>query len=693
MKINFRKIQELSEKVINLPSAIKYKFDCFKFYWSNFRWPKSEQWKKIGRVLNKKERISLLILSVLFLASLSFVINGFYVSHTEIMPAQGGKYIEGIIGRPGRINPIYADSSDVNRDLVEVLFSGLMEYDQDGRIVPDLAESFEITEEGERFEVCLKPNIFWSDGEKITSDDVVFTIETIQNPDYKSPLMTNWLGIKVEKISERCTSFKLKKQYSGFLERLTLKIIPNHIWKNIAPQNFPLSVFNLNPVGSGPFRLKSLNQDEKGFVSQIILEPNPFYEEKGPYLSEVSFLFFDQEEELLKAFGFGEIDGASLIYPENFSKMITSELNLYSFSLPRYFSVFFNLKEESKTLALNTIREALNYGTDKKELIENILEDRAKIVDSPILPDIYGFNPLESLYEFNPEKAKEMLEKAGFKENEEGIREKTISKDSSFQFTGQLKVGSEGQNVEQLQKCLAKFPEIYPSGKITGYFGQETESAVIKFQEKYYQEILKPWGFESGTGIVYNTTSKKLNEICAKPIEESSLLKFSLATAEDPLLLKTAELLKEQWRKIGIEIEIKSYLIPELDREIIGPRNFEMLLFGESLSIVPDPFPFWHSSQSEEPWLNLTGYDNEDADSLLEEARTDLDPKTRAQKLQNFQEILVKDSPCVFLFNPDYLYFVSDKIKGIEKGIIANPSKRLNNIENWYIKTKRVWKR
>ena len=98
----------------------------------------------MGRVLNRKEKIILLVISILFLASLSFVINSFYISNTEIMPAQGGKYTEGIVGRPGRINPVYADSSDVNRDLVEILFSGLMEYDQEGRIVKDLAENFEI---------------------------------------------------------------------------------------------------------------------------------------------------------------------------------------------------------------------------------------------------------------------------------------------------------------------------------------------------------------------------------------------------------------------------------------------------------------------------------------------------------------------------------------------------------------------
>jgi len=77
---------------------------------------------------------------------------------------------------------------------------------------------------------------------------------------------------------------------------------------------------------------------------------------------------------------------------------------------------------------------------------------------------------------------------------------------------------------------------------------------------------------------------------------------------------------------------------------------------------------------------------------LLEEGRVSLDPKERAQKYQNFQEILIEDAPCVFLFNPDYLYLVPKKIKEIKEGIIVDPSKRFLDIENWYIKTRRAWK-
>lgn len=692
MKLDFQKILKISEKISDFPQEIRHKIGRAKIYWTYFEWPKSWQWRKIGEVLNKKEKVTLLVLFILFLSSLSFLIANFYLTHTHFIPARAGKYIEGVVGSPRFINPIYADlESDVNRDLVEILFSGLMKYDSQGQIIPDLAEEIEVKEEGKKIEVYLKPDIFWSNGEKITADDVVFTIKTVQDSDYKSPLRTNWLGIRVEKISERGISFELKNPYSAFLERLTIKIIPEHIWGDISSQNFPLSVFNLNPIGSGPYRLKKLEQNEKGFIKSTLLEPNPFYHERKPYLSEISFVFFDEEKDLVAAFKNGDVDGfspSSLSIPKGGG-------NLYSFSLPRYFSVFYNLSSAtggSEILASQSIRRALNYGTDKEELVREITDNRAKIVHSPILPEIYGFNPPKNFYNFDLEKAKEILDETGFKETEKGIREKILQKEPSFKFKSQLELGSRGEEVEALQKCLAEDSEIYPEGKITGYFGPQTKEAVIRFQEKYYQDILKPWGFKNGTGIVGRTTGAKLNELCQKPESEILSLNFSLITVEDSLLLKVANLLKNQWEKLGIKIEVKGYPFSQLENDFIKPRNYEMLLLGESLGAIPDPFPFWHSSQKKDPGLNIAGYENKNADKFLEEARISLDPKIRAQKYQAFQEILIEDAPCIFLFSPDYLYFVSGKIKEIKTGVIVDPSKRFLNIKDWYIETKRVWK-
>jgi ABC-type transport system substrate-binding protein len=270
-------------------------------------------------------------------------------------------------------------------------------------------------------------------------------------------------------------------------------------------------------------------------------------------------------------------------------------------------------------------------------------------------------------------------------------KEKIIVKTPSFQFKNDLKVGSQGKEVEELQKCLAKDPEIY-QGEITGYFGQKTKEAVIKFQEKYKKDILEPFGLEKGNGIVKEKTREKLNEVCFEKKEEKINLKFSLITADQPILVETAEILKEQWKRLGVDVEIKKTGIGELKREIIPKKDYDALLFGEVLGQIPDPFPFWHSSQRGENGLNLSNYENKEVDKLLEEARENLDEIKRRGDLEKFQEILIEDCPAVFLYNPDYLYFVSEKIKGIKEDLIFTPSEKFGDILNWYIKEKRVLK-
>jgi len=659
--------------------------------------PSFSKWKQIFRILTKKEKIVLAVFLILFFGSSLFLVLNFYFKNTEIEPVSGGNYKEGLLGCPRFINPIYGENSDVDRDLIQLIFSGLMKYNQKGEIVPDLAKEYKILEDGKVFEFYLKDNLFWQDNEKLTADDVIFTIRTIQNPDYKSPLRVSWVGVEVEKISDSIIRFELKNPYPAFLENLTLKILPSHIWQNISPQNFPLSIYNLKPVGSGPYQLKSLNQDKAGYIKSLTLNVNPKYFGEKPNIREISFQFFEgTEEELIRAAQKKEIDGFSIFDPENYQQFLgnkSSNFEDYHFSLPRYFAVFFN-PGKSEILAEKAVREALNYGTNKEEIVRRALLGEGKIVDSPILPEIYGFNSPSSGYEFNPEKAKEILEKAGFVEKEDGIREKVVKEEAIFQFKSELKAGSRGKEVEELQKCLSKYPDLYPEGEITGFFGSQTKEAVIRFQEKYSEEILEPWGFTEGTGIVSKTTRSKLNELCQKAPGKNLELSLSLITANQPLLVDTARLLKEQWKTLGVKVEIETFDLqnPTLESDIIKPRNYSALLFGEALRAIPDPFPFWHSLQKKDPGLNLSSYENKKADKLLEEARQSQESEVRARKLEEFQDILINDAPAVFLYRPDYIYFVSKKIKGIRPEMIANPSERFSEIENWYIKTKRVWK-
>ena len=660
------------------------------------RFPSKNQWRQFFVVLTKKEKISFFIFLALFFTSSFAVLIDFYRKNTKIVSAVGGEYIEGVVGSPRWIQPIYAPFSDVDRDLVELIFAGLMKY-ENGKIVPDLAKDYKILEEGKVYEFYLKENLFWQDGKPLTVDDVIFTLEMIQNPDVKSPLRGSWLGVEWERISApegQGVRFKLKNESSVFLELLTLKIIPKHIWENIPPKNFSLATANLNPIGSGPYKLENLSQNADGKIISLDLIKNPLYFGQKPYIPKISFRFFDSEEKLTEDFKKGEIKGFSLTNIENLENF-PKNFNLYSFSLPRYFAVFFNLKN-SKVLSEKEVRVALNYGTNKNEISKKVLANFGEIVSSPILPDIYGFNLPNKIYQYDVAKAKEILEKAGFSINENGVREKTIKMELAFQFKSNLSLGSEGKEVEELQKCLANPPaggkEIYPEGEITGTFGKKTKEAVILFQEKYKDDILKPFDLEKGTGEVKGKTQEKLNEICFEKPEEKIPLKFSLSTVDQPALVEIATILKEQWKELGAEIEIRTFDIATLEREILRKRQFDALLFGEVLGGLPDPFPFWHSSQKGELGLNLSNYENKKVDEFLETARKSLDELERKKNLEEFQELIIEDAPAIFLYNPDYHYLVSKEIKGVKEGVIVDPSKRFSDISNWYIETKRVWK-
>jgi peptide/nickel transport system substrate-binding protein len=635
------------------------------------KWPTRKQWRQFFKVLTKKEKITFFIFYFLLISSLIFLCFSFYLKGTTIAPAKGGTHIEGVIGQPRFINPVYANS-DPDRDLVQLVFSGLMKYDQDLNVVPDLAEKYEIEQEGKVYKFYLKENLRWQDSKPITADDIIFTIQTIQNPDFKSPLQANWVGIEVEKINDLVIRFTLKKPYSAFLENCTLGILPEHIWTGIEPENFAFESYNLEPIGSGPYKLKDSKKERSNQISFLELIRNPLYHGQKPYISKIKFLFFNNEEELIKAAQKRKIKGFSL----NYQAELGTNWENYTLSLPRYFAVFFN-QEKSKILDQKDIRLALNYAINKEEIDQ-------KIVESPILPEIYGFEPPLEIYPFDIEKAKEILEKAGFKdEDQDGLRQKVIVKNPAFTFKRTLSKGSQGTEVTELQKCLAKLPDIYPEKEISGYFGSKTERAVNKFQQEYLGET---------TGTTGPKTRAKLNEVCFGEPDEVLELKFTLVTVNQPEMIKTGEILKEQWKKIGAEVKIQTYSLFQLEQDFIKPREYDALLFGEVLSAIPDPFPFWHSTQTQDPGLNLALYENEKADQLLEENRKSSDPEVRAKKLEAFQELVIQDAPALFLYNPDYIYSISKEIKGVDVKKIVDPSRRFSGIENWHIETRRTWR-
>jgi len=674
---------------------MKNPFKNFKIIKAPLRFPSNRQWKKFFTVLSHKEKVTFCVCSICFILAAGFLVSNLIITRTKTQPASGGTYREGTVGQQPRfINPLYLSDRDIDRDLVELIFSGLFRYNEQGEIIQDLASRYEIKEDGRVIEVYLKQNVIWHDDKPLKAADVIFTINLLQDPQYQSPLRTKWLGVVAEEIPGEGVRFQLPKQYGGFLENLTLKILPRHIFKDISPQNLPWSSSSSKLlIGSGPFKFKKLNQDSSsGYVKEIVLERNEDYYAQKPFLKKISFIFYKTAEELLKAVEAQKIQGFSLSDLKNFPKL--NNFKTYEILIPRYFALFFNQNNQNnKDLSNSKVKKALALATNKNELIQKIFSNKGVKETSPILPSFFGFKEPEDIFNYSPQEVANILDKLGFKLNPtSGLREKTIAAEQHFIFKRNLTFRNKNQDVLELQKCLSKFPDLYPNGEINGYFGKATKQAVIKFQEKFAKEILSPSGLTQGNGEVKQATRDKLNEVCFTQKSSSSPLEITITTSDRFPLSEIADLIQANWQALGIKTNIKKVPLAELQTDVLAKRNFEVLLFGEALSAIPDPFPFWHSSQKNHPGLNIASYSSLKADTLLEKARGTQDPQERQTALQQFQNVLLDDSPALFLVRPSYIYFLSPDIKGFEIKKIIEPAKRFSTIEKWYIKTKRVWK-
>ena len=189
------------------------------------------------------------------------------------------------------------------------------------------------------------------------------------------------------------------------------------------------------------------------------------------------------------------------------------------------------------------------------------------------------------------------------------------------------------------------------------------------------------WKFSTSTGQMNKTTKK-----------ETQSLAFSISTVDKPELKAVAEILKSQWEKLGARIEIKIFEPGDLNQNVIRPRKYDALLFGEIVGENSDPYAFWHSSQRNDPGLNIALYANSKVDKILEDTRGILDAAERSRKYEQFEKYVNEDIPAVFIYSPDFIYLVSPDLKGMEIGQLTVPAERFINVNTWYEDTDRIWK-
>lgn len=379
--------------------------------------PSWRRLKYLKRLLNSQERKIIIILLVLSLISLLGIILSLYFENSEIKPTFGGQYTEALVGQPLLINPLLA-SNEIDLSLVEIVFSSLYQYQENNEIKPDLAESLPIKINEQEKKICLKPDLFWHDQEKITPDDIIFTLDLIQSLEIPKTYFENLKNAEIKIIETNCLTVKNVE-----LSDLTFKILPHHIWTNLEKEKIDKSIYNLKPLGSGPFYFASLERDENGFIKNYQLKANKNYSPRSPYLEEINFKFYNNFSQAIEAFNQEKVMGLGHPPQSKQKEILASEkVNLYLLGLPYYSAIFLNTT--NSFLKNKAIRQALAFSTPKEKILENIVGPKGIIMQSSFLPNSPFINNDIQKYNYNLEQAQKILEEAGWKKGESGFLEK-----------------------------------------------------------------------------------------------------------------------------------------------------------------------------------------------------------------------------------------------------------------------------
>jgi peptide/nickel transport system substrate-binding protein len=530
------------------------------------------------------------------------------------IPVAGGSLTEGEVGVPRTVNPIVA-FTDADKDVTALVYSGLMRRDALGNLVPNLAASYSISQDGLTYDFILKKNIYFDDGKPITADDVVFTINKTQDAAIKSPERADWADVTVKKKSDTEVQFILKQPYTPFLDNAILGILPKHIWENISDDQFIFSNYNVQPVGDGPYRVLNITKDANGVPQSYTLVPSSHYSGTKPYISKIVLDFYPDESHAFSALEAREIDSLVGLDPNDAAALASTSASVHILTqaVPRLFGIFFN-QNQNPVFADKAVRQALSLAVDRQAIVKSVLNGYGIPIDSPVPQGILAI------------------------------------------YSSTLSTPDRGRG------------HAFDSGLST--------SSNITLATS----TLEKDGWKLGTdGIYVKTVNKKVQTLA-----------FSITTANSSDLVVAANMIAAEWRSIGAKVTVKVLEYSDL-QNVISARSYDSLLFGQYVGTGFDLYAFWHSSQRNAPGLNISEYVNSSADKALSDARASTSSIAQMADLSTFQTIFSQDVPAVFLYSPDLIYVIGDKLNGVNIGSVRTPSDRWNGVSSWYIDTDRVW--
>jgi peptide/nickel transport system substrate-binding protein len=349
-------------------------------------------------------------------------------------PAYGDTLVEGTIGEPSNLIPMLASDS-ASFDVSNLIYNGLVKYDTDLKVIGDLAQSWDISKDGLVITFHLRKGVKWTDGVGFTADDVMFGYQTITNEKTPTAYSEDFKQVKKAEVLDKYT---FRVTYAKpFAPALTswgnLVILPKHLLEGKDITKSPLT---RDPVGMGPYKLTKWISGQ-----ELVLDSNYDYFEGRPYIDRFIYKIIPDSATMFLELQTGGVDMMSLT-PIQYTKQTNDAFfrdNFVKYRFPSFSYTYLGFNLKHPFFKDKRVRRAIAYAINKQEIVDVVLFGLGTVSTGPYVPHTWPYNPNVKRYDYNPEKAKELLREAGWKRESDGILEKDGRR---FEFTILTNIGN-----------------------------------------------------------------------------------------------------------------------------------------------------------------------------------------------------------------------------------------------------------
>jgi peptide/nickel transport system substrate-binding protein len=340
------------------------------------------------------------------------------------LPAEGGTYVEGVVGGHRHLNALLA-STPVDQDVARLAFTGLTRTDRTGEIVPDLASSVKVEQDGKVWTFDIRDDARWQDGEPVVADDVLYTVGLLQDPAYGGAYAEAFRGVTLARVAERTVRFTLPGPYGPFAASTTFPVLPVHLLGGVPFARLGADPFDQRPVGTGPFRVTETGPNE------IVLVANGDFYRTQPtraraYLDRFVLRSYRDAAEAMLALARGEIDGVSGISSADAERARgVPTLTVYSYPTNDFTALFLNVRPERVVFRDRAVRQAVAFAIDRGKVLDLAIDGRGRVADTFVPPTSWAYPRDIAKYPRSVADAKALLDGAGWIDAQgTGVREK-----------------------------------------------------------------------------------------------------------------------------------------------------------------------------------------------------------------------------------------------------------------------------